>query len=69
MVEWHPIETAPRDETRVQGCDGKNQFVMYWRGKDHLPHQDKPGWHIDRSLHRCLPTHWHLLAKMPPAHG
>jgi hypothetical protein len=57
--DWQPIMTAPKDETRVMGSDGKNYFVMYWRGKDHLPHQDKPNWYIDGTLIICRPpTHW-----------
>lgn len=62
-VEWQPIKTAPKDETRVLGWDGKYQFVMYWRGADHQPHQDKPGWH--EQIYRRDPSHWQPLPAPP----
>lgn len=62
---WQDIETAPKDETLVLGWDGTHQFVMYWRGKDHLPHQDKPGWF--EQIYRRTPTHWKHLGAPPSA--
>lgn len=30
MSEWQPIETAPRDGTRVLGADGITVDIMHW---------------------------------------
>jgi len=61
---WRPIENAPKDGTRIWGIDAAgHQFCMYWRGADHEPHQDKPGWF--EQIYRREPTHW-LPLPAPP---
>jgi hypothetical protein len=34
MSEWQPIDTAPRDGSKVLGCHGDSKYVVvvYWRG-------------------------------------
>lgn len=54
---------APEDGTRVMGWDGKEQFVMFFRGKHYEPHQDKPGWF--EHIYRRKPTHWRPLFDTP----
>ena len=57
---WQPIETAPKDGTRVliypsHFMDGKNQSVAWWNGE---------AWTDDEGpdMH---PTHWHPLPDDP----
>lgn len=62
---WQPIETAPKDETHIIAVDTKgDQWLVYWRGANHLPHQDKPGWFQGIWRIKEL-THWMPLRKSP----
>lgn len=61
---WRPIETARhKDGTRILAWDGKQQFICFFRGEHHKPHQDKPGW-FDQHI-RMKPTHWMPLGPSP----
>jgi hypothetical protein len=65
--EWRDISSAPKDEQRILGTDGVSRFVMFWRGANHLPHQDKPGWNLSGGVQRLFPTHWMPLPAPPAA--
>ena len=75
MTEWQPIETAPKDGTRILLAHHQNkyenlppliwvidgQWGANWRtGDDYQPH-----WHHDRKLRLVSPTHWMPLPEPP----
>lgn len=66
MTEWQPIETAPRDGTRILVYTAERcrrclpgtvgMAVMFWDG----------AWAIVDGIHaRHLPTHWKPLPEPP----
>lgn len=61
MMDWQPIETAPKDGTRVLGCDGSCVEVIFFiKGR---------GW-FNQSAEISLwnvfpPTHWMPLPQPP----
>jgi hypothetical protein len=38
MTKWQPIETAPRDETLILGCNPKEGWIetVCWNGHHHF---------------------------------
>jgi hypothetical protein len=71
MSEWQPIETAPKDGTRILGYDATDADdtqpqIVCWLG---IP--DKPGWYITFDHTPCNgdvwkpPTHWMPLPQPP----
>lgn len=73
-MEWQPIETAPRDETRIiglakDGCVYKTHWQAYY---DKWPHQEggptyRHGWSAEThdSHTPYSPTHWMPLPESP----
>lgn len=69
---WHPIETAPKDGTRIQAghFDGTGkyfrQFVCFWnvgwKGMEGVP-DSGPFWQAGGLLEH--PTHWQDLPTPP----
>jgi hypothetical protein len=59
--EWHPLDTAPTDGTRILGTDGSNVEVIY--------NAEGKGWFnqsAEMSLWRTFPpTHWMPLPDPP----
>jgi hypothetical protein len=72
MAEWQPIETAPKDGTRIDlfGTSGRHQLRVpdcYWHRKAQrwlTKHHDKDGYSALRLP--FAPTHWQPLPA-PPA--
>lgn len=72
MVEWRPIETAPRDGTLIlcfyPDRYGQDQFSLrYWAVGDWPSSGRTEGWSDQhRQLRKTEPTHW---LPLPPAPG
>lgn len=68
MTEWQPIETAPKDGTRVLLWNGQEMFVAHWWN----PSRSCPAWFFffgstsenDGTVPNA--THWMPLPE-PPA--
>ena len=65
--QWQPIETAPKDESAIQGgCWAGRRWLcatVFW-------HQDYPGWYLaytglSRDRISFQPTHWMPLPTAP----
>jgi len=58
---WRPLDTAPRDGTRVLGCDGEQMEIIYWAN----------GWFnqsAEMSMWRVFPpAYWMPLPPVPKA--
>ena len=63
MADWQPIETAPRDGTRVLTYDSVRGFrdLMKWNMKT-------GDWRDDAGEFFLQPTHWQPLPA-PPSEG
>jgi Lar family restriction alleviation protein len=57
---WQPIETAPRDESKVLVWDGGKRYVAYFWGDSWWSHGD------DGCDFFVYPTHWQPLLSPPP---
>ena len=70
MNKWQPINTVPRDGTRVLGyCDGDYWAIeFFWEdeceGKLYFKH-----WNGDYTSDPDEPTHWMPLPKPPKGAG
>lgn len=65
---WMPIESAPKDGTRIMGASwnencGWRQFVLFWSDR-FLPDGVEPFWQFGGCKEH--PTHWRPLPE-PPA--
>ena len=72
---WEPIETAPRDGSRIMLFDGQ-VYIGRWRENcDHGSYDVRPGWQLfwcDDTYYSVgleAPTHWAPLPKPPKAPG
>lgn len=67
MTDWQPIETAPRDSTRIIGWDGANWSITYyqdgrvWVNESEVT-SDGYGWY---GHDNWKPTQWTPLPKPP----
>ena len=65
MNEWKPIETAPKDGTRILLATNDYVFEGYWH--QYSPHCD--GWwkvsDIENLGNTIYPTHWMPLPEPP----
>jgi hypothetical protein len=72
MSEWQPIETAPKDGTRILGYDGSTVSGTYWHDSfrewrnESEAAGDNHGWY---GHDRWVPTHWQPLPEPPSAGG
>ncbi len=63
-MDWRPIETAPKDGTRVLLWDGAPYFARWSEECQHGQFEMKPGWQIfecDDQFYSCAadaPTAW-----------
>lgn len=67
-MDWKPIETAPKDGTRILGWDGRDMAVVCW--DEELAHTEAPSlWaHCNRFATDALAaTHWMPLPDPPTA--
>ncbi|CAB4199921.1 Domain of unknown function DUF551 [uncultured Caudovirales phage] len=69
LTKWQPIETAPRDGTRVligwAGCYPSRNHVRIARFAVPVGYKNR-GWTDDDNEGRCItPTHWMPLPKPP----
>lgn len=62
LVEWRPIETAPRDRTEIIGLCGRKDVRLIWY---FAPSSRTMGW-CDQNGKFVKPTHW---LPLPPAPG
>lgn len=71
MSEWHPIETAPKDGTRILILDqdwNQNLVVFVARWAPHGLHPDALGfWYEAHEERWCAsqPSHWMPLPEPP----
>jgi hypothetical protein len=66
-MEWQPIETAPKDGTRILGwsSDARRVLPIRWQGPPKTPADWPSGWRDDTLfLYSKDVTHWMPL---PPA--
>lgn len=65
MTTWQPIETAPKDGTRIIVCDeyGVPTFAS-WFDSDNRPMGSGPGFRCQMNLPTWCPQWWYPL---PPA--
>ncbi|WP_392352975.1 hypothetical protein V8F63_09505 [Brevundimonas sp. LF-1] len=63
MVEWRPIETAPRDGTEVIAMIARKRIRLAWYFK---PSSRTEGW-LDENGRSIKPTHWLPLPPEPGA--
>jgi len=72
MVEWRPIETAPRDGTLIlcfypDRCGQDRLSLRYWAVGDWPSSGRTEGWSDQyRQIRKTEPTHW---LPLPPAPG
>lgn len=62
MVEWRPIETAPRDGSEIIAMIARKRVRLAWYFK---PSSRTEGW-LDENGRAINPTHW---LPLPPAPG
>jgi Protein of unknown function (DUF551) len=62
--EWRPIESAPKDGTRVMLADMRSVVTGLWNPQ-------VPGWECDWRVgnYGDRPTHWMPLPDPPPPTG
>lgn len=59
MSEWKPIETAPKDGTRVLIVSDDQVFIGYWSESAKFGDEiEKPGWQI----HESEMDEWYAVA-------
>lgn len=70
VPQWQPIETAPKDGTRIHAWNGDYQTTIYWYRAPKPPYQ--PGWAQVQGLRDEFyddgmwnPTHWMPLPAPP----
>lgn len=63
-MEWQPIETAPKDGTRILAWDGRSIHVAYWGWDNPANRLAWLGGHC-RIDHIDQPTHWMPLPEPP----
>ena len=64
--EWQPIETAPKDMTRVLGYVEESVVVMWWFS---YSSHDYGCWETVDGESEVDPTHWMPLPKPPAKEG
>jgi hypothetical protein len=68
MSAWHPIETAPKDGSRIWAYFPFNgrSYAVYW---DQNGYEEHPNWTLDGGESALLnydpPTHWMPLPEPP----
>lgn len=66
MSEWQPIETAPKDGTRVLLHKDGHQVVAAWSNTwSDMLRSSTDDWWIGQSLPFRDPTHWMMLPEPP----
>ena len=67
MSEWQPIETAPKDGTRVLASQSGHVFTARWAPgfAAVYPGGGGPGWYDEILDRRAQPTHWMPLPAPP----
>ena len=63
MTEWQPIETAPKDGTRVLAWEYPYYTVVFWDDDEEEPYT--PCWKISYGGDIMDPTHWMPLPEPP----
>jgi hypothetical protein len=76
MMEWMPIETAPKDGTRIIMADASDVEMGVWVNAMTIPSKRREipaGWEDDRYVSAQVfepsgkqPTHWMPLPAPPP---
>lgn len=68
MSDWQPIETAPKDGTRVLvHVPPYGPFTAHNRFHSFLEARDR--WHVAGLLNDAQPTHWQPLPAPPADEG
>lgn len=75
--QWQPIETAPRDGTRIMVANAHGAWMAEWRQVYVSGYQPENPWfsamlnkdHIAREHRHVRPTHWMPLPAAPSAEG
>jgi len=66
VSEWQPIETAPKDNSRVITFGGGLVGTSRYAGKFAEVYGDtSPGWYSEQLDRRHEPTHWQPLPEPP----
>jgi hypothetical protein len=68
MTDWQPIETAPKDGTRILVFEKIWPEIVVAEWDEGTGHH--PGWRVypnTESLDTCDPTHWMPLPEPPVA--
>jgi hypothetical protein len=68
-MTWQPIETAPKDGTRILGTQGRYVALFRWRTVDEAQRRDyvKDGWRDENGWFADNLTHWMPLPDPPAA--
>lgn len=72
MGEWQPIETAPKDGTRVLAVCAVAQYPkcnITWVDDGTWMFAPKPDKFLAAGLHGWWPTHWMPLPSPPSSEG
>ena len=70
MTTWQPIETAPKDGTKILVCHIHYYSpITAWWSSYHPNAKGKETWREDGSNYKLNPTHWMPLPEAPKMEG
>ena len=65
MSDWQPIETAPKDGTKILAWEFDDYTIAWWG----VSTGGWYGWMFSDDWIRCYPTHWQPLPAPPESSG
>jgi hypothetical protein len=61
MSDWQPIETAPKDGTKILAWEFDDYTIVWWG----VSASGWYGWKFSDDWISCYPTHWQPLPAPP----